>query len=491
MNDKRLWQSIVISAIVVLVSTWTLADERTESFDKDPGWDGRNHRSKAFSRKTVRQDFGYSRTHHARGKKAGEIGGFIHPAAEPAYYARRIPTRTLEQKLTAAGTIRCTGRQFHVLLGFFNAQTLNEWRTPNTVVLRLYGRGKVFYAYLEYATSKWRAGGDHPRPFSRPPDKKSSRSAPIEFPAGVALQWSLQYDAAGNGGRGVVTATLNGKTAVCNLADGHRKDGASFNRFGLMPVMKHYDTGGELWLDDITINGTTEHFDKDPKWDEWNNRRRYVTGSVRPRFDFGFSGTRFAGGKRSGELGGLVFRGDCREADRMAYYGDRLHRLTLRQPLRASGKVALRRGVSDSTTLIGFFHSTQSMAVSKSQSSGIPRNFLGIAVEGPSREGFYFYPLYRVNGDGQGHAAGNKAPHILPDGKSHAWTLAYSPAAGNGQGGITVSLDGKSVSLDLGSGHRRIGVVFDRFGIITTWIDGNGQHVYFDDLSYTWKQTVP
>ena len=24
----------------------------------------------------------------------------------------------------------------------------------------------------------------------------------------------------------------------------------------------------------------------------------------------------------------------------------------------------------------------------------------------------------------------------------------------------------------------------DRFGLITTWIDGNGQRVYFDDLTY-------
>ena len=27
--------------------------------------------------------------------------------------------------------IACTGRQFHVLIGFFNAGTLNEWRTED------------------------------------------------------------------------------------------------------------------------------------------------------------------------------------------------------------------------------------------------------------------------------------------------------------------------------------------------------------------------
>ena len=29
---------------------------------------------------------------------------------------------------------------------------------------------------------------------------------------------------------------------------------------------------------------------------------------------------------------------------------------------------------------------------------------------------------------------------------------------------------------------------FDRFGIVTSWIDGNSQDVYWDDLSYTLRQ---
>jgi hypothetical protein len=39
--------------------------------------------------------------------------------------------------------------------------------------------------------------------------------------------------------------------------------------------------------------------------------------------------------------------------------------------------------------------------------------------------------------------------------------------------------------LNLDPGHKQIGAEFDRFGIITTHIDGNGQHVYFDDLTYS------
>jgi len=184
-------------------------------------------------------------------------------------------------------------------------------------------------------------------------------------------------------------------------------------------------------------------------------------------------------------LGGLVFRGDCRFKDRLAAYGDRLKPLTLDQPLRASGKVALRRGVSDSTTLLGFYHSEDSLAVTPSQSSGFPRCFLGVAVEGPSREGFFFYPAYRIRGDGQAHAGGPGRPRILPNGTAHDWSLTYDPAATDGRGRVVVSLDEKSVVLDLGAGDRKTGARFDRFGLVTTWIDGNAQRVYFDDLTYT------
>ena len=88
--------------------------------------------------------------------------------------------------------------------------------------------------------------------------------------------------------------------------------------------MKSADAGGELWMDDVTINGVTEDFAVDPGWDGSGNRRAYVSADVRPRFDFGFSPTAHAGGRARGELGGLVFRGDCRDPAKMACYGDRL-----------------------------------------------------------------------------------------------------------------------------------------------------------------------
>jgi hypothetical protein len=476
-----------VVALSACLSASAAGKEKTERFDKDPEWEGVNNRSATPAARIVQQNFGYSRTANAGGQ-AGEIGGQITAAAERAWYARKIEAKTLDDVLTASGRLACKGRQFHVLIGFFNTRTVNEWRTPNTVAIRLLGRGDVFYAYVEYCTGTWRAGADSPGGFATVRDKESAKARLRGFRTGAALEWTLRYDPKGNKGGGAVTVTLGGETAVCHLGQGHRADGATFDRFGLMPVLKSAAGSGEVWLDDVTVNGAKDDFAKDPGWEGIGNRRRYQTTDVRPRFDFGYTPTRHAGGRAKGELGGLIFRGDCRYKDRMACYGDRLATLGLDKPLRASGKVAMRRGVSDSTVLLGFYHSQDSMEVNKSQSSGWPKGFLGVAVEGPSREGFFFYPAYRLRGGGQASAGGTDRPRIHPDGKARDWSLAYDPEAAGGRGRIVVTLDKKSVALDLADGHKKAGSRFDRFGLITTWIDGNGQRVYFDDLTYTCEQ---
>lgn len=476
------------AAIVVIVSVGlTFAKEKTEHFDKDPGWDGQNNRATTPEKRKIRQDFGYSATSNA-GSKAGEIGGFITPAAEPAYYAKKIETKTFNDSLGASGKLLVKPGAGNLLICFFNAETLNEWRTPNTIAIRINGRGDHFFAYVEYCTGKWRAGGDTPGGFSTVKDPKTGKSSLKGFPSGKTFDWSLRYDPNGSKGNGQIVVTLGGETAVCELSPGHKADGATFTHFGLLPVFKSADSGGEIWLDDVTINGEADDFSKDPKWDALNNRREYTTAEVRPRFDFGYCATNHAGGKAAGELGGLVFRGDCRYKDRLGAYGDRLETLTLDKPLKATGRIAMRRGVSDSTTLLGFYHSDDSLEVSTSQASGLPKSFLGIAIEGPSRDGFFVYPTYRNRGDGQGYADGDGRPKIMPDGKSHEWSLEYDPTAAGGRGRITVKMGGKTSTLDLGDGHRKTGARFNRFGLVTTWIDGNAQRVYFDDLTYTYEQ---
>jgi hypothetical protein len=457
---------------------------REERFDREPaGWEGVNNRSTSFEPKTVTQDFGWSpRTGHAGGR-AGEVGGRINPAGEAAYYGVRLPEPlSLDSALTAEGTMFVGRGSGHFLLGFFNAGTLHEWRTPNTIVARINARGDVFHCHLEYCTGRWRADAGVIGEIVR-----GERVRAKEIPCGTVCAWKLAYDPAGAGGRGLATFSLDGETARCKFVAEHRADGAVLTHFGLLPVLKSWDGANEAWIDDVTVNGRNFDFSDDPRWDELGNRRTYVTANVRPRFDFGWSATHNAGGAQAGELGGLIFRGDCREPHRMACYGDRLAPLTLKTRLHARGKVAMLRGVTDSTASIGFYHSGSSMRSNPSQQQSIPMDFLGINIEGPSSEGFFFYPVYRVHGDGAKALGGGDslAPRIYPDGKAHNWSLTYDPEGAGGRGRITVGLDEKICALDLDPGHQAIGAAFDRFGICTPWIDGNSVTAYFDDLIYT------
>src|SRR5207249_11076382 len=135
-----------------------------------------------------------------------------------------------------------------------------------------------------------------------------------------------------------------------------------------------------------------------------------------------------------------------------AYYGARLNEtLSLNQPLHAEGKVGFHRGVSDSTTLIGFFHSDESMRNNDSQESATPENFVGAAIEGPSADGFYLYPTYGVDQEGARASGGRRSPtppYMYPNGESRDCTLDYNPDADGGSGRITLTLNRQPAHRD-------------------------------------------
>ncbi|MBI5383511.1 MAG: hypothetical protein HZA90_02360 [Verrucomicrobia bacterium] len=478
------WLPVLLLGFVTFALRMTEAATRKESFDQTPpNWEGVNNRSTHFAPRTVTQDFGYSPATHHAGGQPGEIGGRINPAGEAAYYGWALPApRTLDDPMSASGKMLVPRGRGHFLLGFFNTNTLNEWRTPNTLVARINARGEAFHCHLEYCSRRWRCGAGVIGAIV-----SGQRIEAREMPGGRVYSWRLDYDPKGAAGSGLLTFTLDGETATCALAQEHRGDGAAFTHFGLLPVLKTWDDPGEVWLDDVTVNGKSFAFDQDPRWDQRNNRRTYETKDTRPRFDFGWSLTHLAGGKAAGELGGLIFRGDCREPHRLAAYGDRLARLTLNDPLHARGRLAMVRGISDSTASIGFYNAASSLRSNPAQNQGIPMDYLGVSIEGPSAEGFFFYPVYRVHGD-QAKALGwdgGRAPRLQPDRAVHDWELKYDPAGAGGRGQITVALDDQTCTLDLEPGAKETGASFDRFGICTPWIDGNSVTVFFDDLEYT------
>ncbi len=461
------------------------AEVRKESFDREPAdWEGVNNRGTHFAPKTVAQDFGYSASTRHAGGRPGEVGGKINPAGEAACYGYRLPKPlTLDDPINASGQILVPRGPSHFLLGFFNPATLDAWRTPDTLVARINGRGEGFHAHVEYCTSRWQCEAGVIGQIVR-----GQRIEAREIPCGRVCRWQLAYDPKGAGGDGLLTFTLDDRTATCPIVKQHRADGVALTHFGLLPVLKSWDSAGEVWIDEVTVQGTRFDFGEDPKWDALNNRRTYLSNNVRPRFDFGWSPTHLAGGKAAGELGGLIFRGDCRDPRRMAAYGARLSTLSLDAPLSARGKVSMIRGVTDSTASIGFYHSTWSMRPNPAQDQSIPMDYLGINIEGPSSEGFFFYPVYRVHGRIAGALGGRsgKAPRIYPDRKVHDWMLEYDPAGAGGRGRITVGLDGQTCTLDLEPGAKAVGASFDRFGICTPWIDGNSVTVFFDDVEYTY-----
>ncbi len=65
--------------------------------------------------------------------------------------AKPISSLSLDESFTASGIVFVCAGDGHTLLGFFNAGTINEWRTPNTVAIRIYGRGADFQVYSNTA----------------------------------------------------------------------------------------------------------------------------------------------------------------------------------------------------------------------------------------------------------------------------------------------------------------------------------------------------
>ena len=127
---------------------------KTENFDTNPNWEGRNNRATDPGPRQIVQNFGFSLTTNAGGT-AGEIGGFITPAGEPAFYGKAITPVSFNDPLSVSGILNVPQGGGHTLIGFFNTNTVNEWRTPNTIAIRIYGRGTYFLAYLDYGTSLW------------------------------------------------------------------------------------------------------------------------------------------------------------------------------------------------------------------------------------------------------------------------------------------------------------------------------------------------
>jgi hypothetical protein len=474
---------------------------RRESFDRDPGWEGYNNRVVAGHYPTIVQDFGYSETHHA-GQAAGEMGGQVWRASEPAYYADRIGPRTLDDKLSAAGTFALTQSTAGagIFFGFFRAEQPGAGGRPvSSLGLDLDCEGRGARLAVRLITGQNQSCGTFITPFI--PGK--FRPTPIRND-GTRYTWTLDYDPQAAAGHGRFTFTLRSdahqsgeleradlpdnfkeearrrfpstNTFSVELPEGFKQQGTRFDHFGLMNMMK---AGGHatIYFDDLQYDGRSQDFTRDPHWDASGNRASYKANDVGGAHNFGFSNTHFAGGE-PGEIGGTFWR-----SGKYAYYADRVGPLTLDGPLEASGKVVLQSGAPDSDMFIGWFNSAE-----KEKSPVEAGHFLGVHIGGPTRVGHYFQPAFTMGKGTRGHAA---AGPVLAPGKTYEWSLAYDPAAAGGQGVIRITLGKESVTLVLKKGSKAEGATFDRFGLFTEPIGGQVVRIFLDDLQYTAAPPLP
>ena len=443
--------------------------EAREDFSSDPGWDARNVVPDPSAHVTTVQDFGFSRSRHAGGE-AHEIGGPIARSLTPAFYAKKIPRGTLDDRLQASGRFSVTrsAGASGVLFGWFHSAA-RGWRTPNSLVFRIDGEDGKFRVLFEYGTRTLKTGGG-----TTFEGRYQTTSTPMHPADGSPHTWALDYNPQGAGGNGQVTFVLDGQVYKTALAPGHRAEGAVFDRFGIMNVQV---SGGTItpWFDDLVVNGVKEDFATDPHWEGCGNRVTFEDRGVRPQHDFGYRTSRYAGGQ-PGEAGGLMWRIESAQPQNAGYYAAPVGRLSLDTELVASGTVCLRGAASDSGILVGWFNSLTAIGAP-------PANFLGILIEGPSRIGHYFRPAYGTSDDIK--AVAEKGPVIQPDGKPHRWTVRYAPAANEGRGRITVTFDDESVSMDLKEGARHGNAALNRFGFVSFNRGGNYVDIYFDNLVFT------
>ncbi len=467
---------------------------KTERFDHDPHWEGHNNHITPAHLPTVTQDFGYSTTNVA-GRATGELGGRIQRSTTPAYYAARLsPPTSLEDRLTASGTFAITKSDAGagLFFGFFNSQQPGGSGRPiGSLGMDFDFEHAGGRLAVRVISAENQSGGTFITPFL--PGK--FRPTPLKNDC-TRYRWTLQYDpAAGEHGQIVFTLTSDQHTHedygqlnpearqeaaarfpnttrfVVDLPPGVRKQGATFDRFGLLNMMK---SGGAatMYFDDLQFNGQREDFTKDPQWPAHGNRTQYEDHEVLGAHDFGFSpDSNHAGGQR-GEAGGGLWR--CQP---LAWYADKVGPLTLDDRLEARGKVKLVTAGPDSDICLGWFNSE-----SAQRDRADEKDFIGVHIGGPTRVGHYFIPMLATS---QGRGAKVEDGPVLVPGKEFKWEVVYDPAANDPLGEITVKLGDKSVTLKLKPGVRQEGARLDRFGFFNATEGGQMVKAYFDDLEYT------
>lgn len=239
----------------------------------------------------------------------------------------------------------------------------------------------------------------------------------------------------------------------------------------------------EIYLGDLTVNGQPIDLSQDPHWEGRNNQSLYPEPNFHGMHSYGWSQTNWAG-QATGEIGGLFWRTEPPDP-LFSYYGDDVGELTLDDPISFSGTICFTDGMTDAAAYFGYFNRDDQLASfgADTPDAGFPlRNMLGFVIADSSSVGYYLNPLVS---DSERQGASGSCGVFTPDRRRRRFTFAYDPAADDGRGRVTVSLDGQQQSFALTPEMRRSGAVFNRFGLANVRRGGHSVEFYLDDLSYT------
>jgi hypothetical protein len=472
---------------------------KTESFERDPDWEGFNNHVAPKRIPTVLQNFGYSASNYA-GKDKGEIGGQVWRSSTRASYATGVPAKTLQDKLASSGSfaVTATSGSSGAFFGWFNGSQTGNGRR-DTLGFRFSGQGTGARLTLQLVTDKNQACGTKITPWivdKTKPKGQGRKFRPTSIRNdGTRYTWTLNYDPDANEGNGQIQFTICSNSShpdefevkpfTISVPNGYKEDGTTFDSFGLMNTEK----GGNpmtLYFDDIRYDEKLEDFSADPQWKGSGNQARFEDHNQGGAHNFGFCARTSHAGGSPGELGGTIWLNGA-----YGYYADRVGLLTLTNRLEARGKVVLEAAPPDSGMYLGWFNSAEKQ-ISPAQAGG----FIGAKIGGPTRVGHYFAPAYAADKRAEAEPApGRKKPKrvsiegregpILTPQKIFEWKLVYDPDGNRGTGSLEATLGAESVTLPLKRGDKTVGATFDRFGLFTSHIGGSYVRIYFDDLAYT------
>lgn len=213
---------------------------RRQDFSRDPAWDASGNRL-TYQAKDVAgaHNFGFSLTNYAGGA-AGEIGGTLWRSGKYAYYADRVGSLSLDQRLEASGKVvlRGAGPDSDMFLGWFNSASndTSPAQAGNFLGVHVGGPTRVGHYF-------------HPSMTTASGTRAQAEAGPVLVPETV-YNWSLVYDPEADDGRGTIRVALGNDSVTLHLKPGIKAQGGRFDRFGLFTS----NIGGQIvriYLDDL------------------------------------------------------------------------------------------------------------------------------------------------------------------------------------------------------------------------------------------------